>query len=236
MFMPFGPLHPHLVFEVLAYSIGFWCYRRLRRRSPDFLHTTTRWSLLVAAAVGAGLGSKFLVLFIDPSQLGLQLSSPTQFMASGKTMVGGLLGGWAAIEWTKSRLGIRERTGDLYALPLCIGVAVGRIGCFLSGLPDRTYGFPSNLPWAVDFGDGIPRHPTQLYEILFLVLLGLHIAKRMGSAFPRGALFREFAVGYLAFRLAIDFLKPAPTLAGLGAIQWACAAALVLQLYHRLRP
>ncbi len=44
--------------------------------------------------------------------------------------------------------GIRSRTGDLFAVPLCVGIAIGRIGCFLAGLADDTYGKPTSLPWA----------------------------------------------------------------------------------------
>lgn len=54
-------------------------------------------------------------------------------------------------------LGIRTSTGDLLALPLAVGITIGRIGCFLTGLSDGTFGRPSSLPWAVDFSDGI-RH------------------------------------------------------------------------------
>jgi hypothetical protein len=71
----------------------------------------------------------------------------------------------------KRYIGLRQSTGDLYAIPLALGIAIGRIGCFLTGLSDNTYGTPTNLPWAINFGDGIPRHPTQLYEIAFLLLL-----------------------------------------------------------------
>jgi prolipoprotein diacylglyceryltransferase len=71
----------------------------------------------------------------------------------------------------KRYIGLRTSTGDLYAIPLALGIAIGRIGCFLTGLSDNTYGIPTNLPWAINFGDGIPRHPTQLYEILFLLAL-----------------------------------------------------------------
>ena len=93
------------------------------------------------------------------------------YFVGGKTIVGGLLGGWIAVEITKRIRGIHSRTGDLFAVPLCIGIAVGRIGCLLAGLADDTYGTPTSLPWAINFGDGIPRHPTQLYEILFLLAL-----------------------------------------------------------------
>jgi phosphatidylglycerol---prolipoprotein diacylglyceryl transferase len=149
----------------------------------------------------------------------------------GKTIVGGLLGGWVAVEIVKKIEGIRTRTGDLFALPLCLGIAVGRIGCFLAGLADDTYGKPSGLPWSVDFGDGIARHPTQAYEIVFLA--GLALVLRRWAKRPHapphapGALFQTFLAAYLVWRLLIDFLKPQPLLEGLTPIQWACCAGLV---------
>lgn len=49
-------------------------------------------------------------------------------------------------------------------------MAVGRLGCFFAGLPDYTYGVPTDLPWGVNFGDGVPRHPVQLYESAAMLL------------------------------------------------------------------
>jgi phosphatidylglycerol---prolipoprotein diacylglyceryl transferase len=89
----------------------------------------------------------------------------------GKTIVGALIFGLIAVELMKRYIGVRQSTGDLYAIPLALGIAIGRIGCFLTGLSDNTYGTPTTLPWAINFGDGIPRHPTQLYEIIFLLAL-----------------------------------------------------------------
>jgi prolipoprotein diacylglyceryltransferase len=89
----------------------------------------------------------------------------------GKTIVGALVFGLIAVELMKRYIGVRQSTGDLYAIPLALGIAIGRVGCFLTGLSDNTYGTPTTLPWAINFGDGIPRHPTQLYEIAFLLAL-----------------------------------------------------------------
>jgi len=89
----------------------------------------------------------------------------------GKTIVGALIGGLLAVELIKRYIGFSTSTGDLYAIPLAVGIAIGRIGCFLTGLSDNTYGIPTSLPWGIDFGDGISRHPTQLYEIIFLAAL-----------------------------------------------------------------
>jgi prolipoprotein diacylglyceryltransferase len=120
------------------------------------------------------------------------------------------------------------RTGDLFAVPLAVGIGIGRIGCFLSGLPDRTYGSPSTMPWAVDFGDGIPRHPTQLYETAFLWLLASFLAGILARPHREGDVFRMFMVSYLAFRLVVDAIKPEVRVAlGLSAIQWTALAVIV---------
>jgi prolipoprotein diacylglyceryltransferase len=128
-------------------------------------------------------------------------------------------------------IGVKRSTGDAFVYPLIVGTAVGRIGCFLTGLSDRTYGIATTLPWGVDFGDGIYRHPTQFYEIIFLLLL--MVVLRIRRRYPRqeGDVFKFYMVGYLGFRFWIDFLKPDfhPIL-GISAIQIACLLGLI---YYR---
>lgn len=222
--------HPawHPVFETAAYAVGYAVFRRARSRRGDILAEPQRWTIIAAAALGALLGSRLLgiaehwptaLAAIRESHWLALLLSP-----GGKTIVGGLLGGWLAVELVKRVLHIERRTGDLFAVPLCIGIAVGRIGCLLAGLADDTYGRPSQLPWAVDFGDGIGRHPTQLYEILFLLALAALLSRPM--QLREGARFRIFLAAYLGWRFLIDFLKPQPVVAGLNLIQWACLLGL----------
>lgn len=163
-------IHPHLFFESLSYVMAFVVYLRLRRRFGDSLAVPLRWAVIAAAVAGAALGSKLLYWLEDPRLTLHNLHDPA-FLFGGKTIVGALIGGLITVELIKRYIGLRTSTGDLYATPLALGIAIGRIGCFLTGLSDNTYGTPTNLPWAVDFGDGIPRHPTQLYEIIFLLAL-----------------------------------------------------------------
>jgi prolipoprotein diacylglyceryltransferase len=125
---------------------------------------------VAAAVAGAALGSKVLYWLEDP-RITVQNLHNAAYLIGGKTIVGALIGGLITVELMKRYIGLSTSTGDLYAIPLSIGIAIGRIGCFLTGLSDNTYGTPTALPWAVNFGDGIPRHPTQLYEIAFLVAL-----------------------------------------------------------------
>ena len=237
--MPFTP-HPglHPVFEALGYAGGYALYKYQRNRAGDFLTDERRWLLLAATAIGALAGARLLGLLEQAPRIGFHLSSLLR--PGGKTIVGGLLGGWLGVELAKLVLRIHTRTGDLYAVPLCVGIAIGRIGCFLAGLPDDTYGTPTTLPWGVNFGDGIPRHPTQLYEILFLILLALALHVLSRRALPAGTLFRVFIGSYLLWRLLIDFLKPQPLVHGLNMIQWACvvglAAVVVGAFTTRSRP
>jgi phosphatidylglycerol---prolipoprotein diacylglyceryl transferase len=237
VYLHVGPfsIHPHLLFEMLAYALGFRLYLELRRAQGDRLADADRWWVIAAAAIGAVAGSKILFLLEDPGRSLAHLSQPT-LLFSGKTIVGALIGGLFAVELTKRVLSITTRTGDLFALPLCLGIAIGRIGCFLTGLDDQTAGTPTQLPWGINFGDGVPRHPTQLYEIFFIIQLGIVIFVVSRRPHRDGDLFKIFMVGYFAFRLACDFLKPEiRVFAGLSSIQWACIAILLYYLPDLLR-
>jgi phosphatidylglycerol---prolipoprotein diacylglyceryl transferase len=197
----------------------------MRTRQGDALTDERRWLIIATTAVGALIGSRILGLLEQAPRDGWhwhQLLVP-----GGKTIVGGLLGGWLAVEIVKRLIGIRSRTGDLFAVPLCIGIAIGRIGCFFAGLADDTYGKPTSLPWGVNFGDGIPRHPTQLYEFLFLTILAVILWRWNARRHANGTIFRAFMAAYLGWRLLIDFLKPQPLVEGMNMIQWACLAGLI---------
>jgi phosphatidylglycerol---prolipoprotein diacylglyceryl transferase len=221
-------LHPHTVLETLAYFIGFRIFLYLRRTRGDAIPNHTRWWALAAAAMGAACGSKLLYWFEHPALTWQHRLDPA-FLLGGKSIIGALAGGLIAVEATKLLLAEHRSTGDLIALPLAIGAALGRIGCFLTGLADDTCGTPTSLPWGVNFGDGIPRHPTQLYEIAFLLLLAAFLWHLMRRPHRDGDVFKAFQVAYSSWRLAIDFIKPEQRFAGLSSIQWV---ALALLLYY----
>ena len=147
VFHPFGfELPAHLVFEILAYTLGFQLFLFLRRREKtDSVPFEQMAWLLVGAVFGALFGSKLLAWLEHPQHY-WSLRSDPQAILAGKTIVGGLLGGWVGVEIAKKFQHIHTRTGDAYALPLILGIAVGRVGCFLTGLADMTHGIATNLP------------------------------------------------------------------------------------------
>jgi prolipoprotein diacylglyceryltransferase len=227
-------LHPHWVFDVLAYTVGIWLLVRRRRRVDDVVDTRTRWIIVVAAVIGGVIGSHLLFALEDLAALRLSAYDPMLFL-EGKTIVGGLIGGLIAVEFVKARLDIVVATGDLLVLPLAAGIAIGRIGCFLTGLSDGTSGIATRMPWGVDFGDGVPRHPTQLYEIVFVVLLSLLIVRVAPHLRVAGDAFKIFLLAYLTFRVLVDFIKPASRIAGVSVLQWACLAVIAYYAPHMPR-
>ncbi|MEW4369682.1 prolipoprotein diacylglyceryl transferase [Paenibacillus kandeliae] len=232
-------IHPHVLFETLSYFIGFRIYLWTRR--PSGMSKLVSLQILAGTILGAALGSRLLFWLEDPAATWAQLSQG-HLLWGGKTIVGGLLGGLIGVELAKRWAGWKSSTGDDFAYPLMIGMAIGRIGCFLTGLEDRTYGVATTWITGVDFGDGIMRHPTQLYEIVFLLLLAVilypqykrsrvlyssSIAEPSSSIeqpavssdsrsdavpYESGRLFQWFMASYLLFRLLIEYIKPTPHL------------------------
>ncbi|MEP0859387.1 prolipoprotein diacylglyceryl transferase family protein [Trichocoleus sp. DQ-U1] len=222
-------IHPHILFESLAYAIAFRLLIKNARK--DAIAPTQRSSVIVGGLVGALVGAKALVLLQHIDLIGNNWQLFFLVLLQGKTVVGALLGGLIGVEITKKMIGVNRSTGDVFVYPLIVGTAVGRIGCFLTGLSDRTYGIPTQLPWGVDFGDGIPRHPTQLYEVIFLLILMIFLQIRSCYHRQEGELFKFYMVSYLSFRLLIDFIKPDfHPIYGLSAIQIACLLGI---LYYR---
>ena len=212
----------HLLFEVAAFAVGFAFYTRLRTRQGDAIAEDKRVWIIIGAAAGALIGSRVLGALEDPALLTWNWRS--LFIAfNNRTIVGGLLGGLIGVEVTKKLVGVRQRSGDLFVFPIILGMIIGRIGCLLGGLEDNTYGLRTDLPWGIDLGDGIHRHPTNIYEIIWLglVWLALKGIERRWKLKP-GARFKIFMVLYLEYRFAIEFLKPGhKVFYGLTAIQLA---------------
>lgn len=173
-------------------------------------------ALLIGAAVGGyGFGSLNLYLSGSPN--------------IGRSIVGALAGSIAAIEFFKWLKGMRGSTGIIFVPAFCATVVVGRWGCYLSGLADKTHGTATTLPWGVDLGDGVMRHPVQLYESFsmlgFLVVALVLIGKR-NSWFMAYGFYAMVAV-YAAQRFVWEFFKPYGAVLGpLNVFHLVCAALI----------
>lgn len=202
----------HMVFQTLGYAVGFRLYLWLRRKTKDDFSDATRLTVLIAAILGAALGSKLLAFAEHPRLWHAALAQPAYLIAA-QSILGALLGGTLAVEIIKTVKGITRSTGDIYVFPLLAGMIIGRIGCALTGVSDGTWGDVTRLPVGFNAGDGLLRHPTPIYEILFLVALaGLFLWLRP-RPMREGDRFKLFMVAYCAWRFVIEFLKPVTTYA-----------------------
>jgi prolipoprotein diacylglyceryltransferase len=217
----------HFVCETLSYFLGYRYYTYLRRNTHDLISSEHRLIIFIGAAAGAFLGSHLVGIFENPPQLFSHFN--LFYFMGNKTIVGGMLGGLIGVELTKKQLGVTVSSGDMMVYPLILAMIVGRTGCFLAGLEDGTYGIASNLPWAINFGDGIRRHPTNLYEIIFWLMLWLVLKLiEQKQHFANGARFKVFMVSYLVFRLLVEFIKPDYFFSfGLSVIQLVCIGGIL---------
>ena len=119
-------------------------------------------------------------------------------------------------------------------LPLMLAIAIGRVGCFLTGLSDHTYGVATRLPWGVDFGDGVLRHPTQLYEAFAeFVIFGL-LWQRAGWKLGPGAQIGFYLVMYSTVRFGVEFVRSHAQglVLGLSLTQWMSAGFVLLGAWY----
>lgn len=235
--MDFSSAKLHFLFEALAYFVGIRAFLMIRKRqgTTHTAQTSFIW-VLVGAVCGAALGSKLIFWFHRPDLWPQTMNDLPQWFA-GKTVVGGFLGGVIGVELAKWRIGLKQGTGDLFVFPVMLGLMIGRVGCFFGGIHDGTHGLPTNLPWAIDFGDGIGRHPTQLYEIVFVALCFAFLYG-IRYRFPKaGDGFKLFMGTYLLWRLGSGFLKPRQVLYALqlSGIQWTSILGLFYYGPHLIR-
>jgi prolipoprotein diacylglyceryltransferase len=218
---------PHTLLELVAYGVAGRLYWRVADREPRPA-PADRWFLFACVVFGAAVGSKLLHVFEHLPALRAQ--PDLMPWLAGKSVLGGFLGGTLGTELAKRQIGWTRATGDAWVLPLTVGLALGRVGCQLSGTWDQTYGNPTTLPWGWDHGDGVLRHPVALYESLTVIALYALLRHRW-RAHP-GARFAAFLFGYCLWRFGAEFLKPpyGPLAPGtlpsalygeLTALQWA---------------
>lgn len=174
------------------------------------------------------------------------LESPAEFFADPKSFIltrfgfawfGGFLGGFVALLMLARREKIPTLTFlDACSPAACVGYAIGRIGCLLSG--DGDYGIPTNLPWGMSFPNGVVPtservHPTPLYEFLAWMLIA-YVLWRMGARFlrerkPPGWVFCGYLVLTGVARFLVEIIRLNPrSFFGMSNAQTASVASVLL--------
>ena len=200
----------HWLFNALALGASvltaWWFRNHFRVHHPLQYHSEIMAWYVLSAIIGMAMGA------VGFGTLNLHLSG---YDLWGKSVIGGLFGGILAVEIFKKHHNMKKSTGLTFIPGLCALIIVGRLGCHLAGLDDMTYGTESQLPWAVDLGDGIKRHPVALYEslamLLFLAVFILNFMKHQSFWLNNG--FATFVLFYAAQRWCWENFKPYAELA-----------------------
>ncbi len=219
---------PILLF--LAMLTGWWLARG--RQAKLSLSDSDRIALNLTAFCGALVGARVPFWLEQGFTAGNWL-----WWSDGKTILGGILGAYGAVEIVKEARGIKILTGDSFALPVAMMIGIGRIACFCSGC---CYGQPTTLPWGVTFPTAtdpqpILRHPTQIYEALFHFLAAMLIIVAERKQWLQGQRLKAYLIAYMVYRFVTEFIRPEPIMGfSLTAYQWTAvglALALCLQWY-----
>ncbi len=207
---------------MVAFLMGGWLIaRRLRERQ---LREDYAADIVAAAVIGGIIGAKlwYVALTGDPGAL---------FSRGGLVWYGGFLGGAAAVILNGWRLKVPARwTMELAAPALAAAYALGRVGCFLV---NDDYGRPTNLPWAMRFPEGLPPstagnlhqlfgipvppgvdpatalavHPTQLYEVVAMLIAFAILWALRKRGHPVGWLFGLYLVFAGIERFLVEFVR-----------------------------
>lgn len=185
-------------------------------------------ALLAGVGTTAGvLGAKLTEFIAAGWPVKVPAASILNPSLGGRALFGGVLFGWLAVWIAKRRMGITRPTGDLFALALPAGEAVGRIGCYFNGC---CYGTPSNLPWSI-YQHGAFRHPTQIYSAIVAAGLYFFLLAVRNSVNKPGHLFKLYLLGFGFSRFLIEFLRFRDhTVWGLSSMQWACMDTVIMTL------
>lgn len=219
----------HLLFDILSYTVGGILATKVFRPQKHIIqHEATRYIYYTLIIAGAFVGAIII------GTLNTYISTDDTYIL-GKSILGALTGGIIVVEVFKKIIGIKGSTGAYFVPSLAVGIAIGRVGCFLSGLDDYTYGIQTDHLFAVDFGDGVLRHPVQLYESFFMLLFFVYATVIFYKNKVRfeTTMFYQFVLFYATQRFFIEFLKPYETIYWeLNIFQWLCFGLVFYSIIH----
>jgi len=199
-----------------------------RKREPREL----AWEIVGFGLVGGLVGARLHEALYHWSVFA---ADPFGFVTgrSGLVWYGGVLGGILATAWPIRRASVAyESAADTAALGLTLGLAIGRVGCHLSG--DGDWGTPTSLPWGLAYPNGTAAwphppgvyvHPAALYEMAALLAVLAVLWRLRSRVAPPGSLFAIYLALTGTVRLLVEFVRTnPPVLLGLTEAQWTSLA------------
>ena len=214
-FLPQSTAYGWLMLLAIVGSLVFWT--RLVRRDDRLI------VVFIAALAGAFLGAK-VIYFAAEGWLHVHDGNFWAQLAAGKSILGGLLGGYLSVEVAKRLTGYRGITGDWFATIVPLAVALGRVGCATHGC---CLGRVCEASWfTVADAAGVARWPAAQMELGFnLAAAAALFALRRAGKLP-GQHFHIYLIAYGSFRFVHEFERATPAV--LGWVSGYQFAALVM--------
>jgi|ERR1043166_3427618 phosphatidylglycerol:prolipoprotein diacylglycerol transferase len=161
--------------------------------------------------IGALFGAKLSVLFGDYNWPLAAINDWASVLWSGRSITGALIFGFLFAEIAKPMLGYRMPPNDRFAAVLPFTIAIGRIGCLTAGCCG---GVPCNGWYCIAGPDGVSRYPTQVFEMIFQMGMGILFIVLIRCGVWFGRLFSFYLIAYGVFRFLTEFLRATPKFFG----------------------
>jgi phosphatidylglycerol---prolipoprotein diacylglyceryl transferase len=244
----FNPIH--VLFQIAGFKVYIWGLMFVLGFLAAFLLSLREakkqglqdemWIIGLLILVGAVIGPRLFYVIEHLGYFSKHLLEILTMWQGGITSYGAYLGLFLAWLYVKKKKLNFLRILDIISPYILLAIAITRIGCFLNW---DDFGIQSSLPWAIRVAGDVARHPTQLYESLYcLIIFGILIwfkkiretgklTKFKKLLNKNGALFLFFLIFYSLARFFNDFLRVYDTYwFGLAISQWICILLFVLSL------
>jgi len=219
-----GPFHVQAwgTMVALGFLIGLWIIvmnAKKRGLDPDYIY-----ALALAMLLGGIIGARLLWAFTE-APAGLSFLDYLNLWQGGMSWYGALILGFLAVYAYMKRKNLNLwKYLDVLALGLPLGMAIGRVGCYLIG---DHLGKGTVMPWAI-LMYGQLTHPVILYEIILLLGIFASMMYLKDKKLPEGSLFGIYVMAYSVGRFFIDFLRADPTYYGLTIAQYISIALVLI--------
>lgn len=211
------PAVPVLVFKFLFWALALAVFLRTLSETWHPQPADARFQG-TAMLLGVIAGAKLVYGLTYPAVPLTAFSGDSRtllMLAGAGAAPGALLGAVLALRWAR-RHALRHGlplTGpaldlDLLVVPAASALAILDCGAAFWALSEPGFGLVTEMPWGVDFGDGIRRHPVMLYEAAFLICALWAHGHLGGGLLRAGERALLFILAYCGMRVALGFFKP----------------------------
>lgn len=232
-----------VIVAIAVVVVVLWAYRCISQVKdtlkvpPDIM--------IAPVAIASGVAGAKLVHVMESWQY--YIEHPAEIFSGGGLaiyggVIGAMLGSWLYLRFSsqgKERIKDFFRVADLIAPGIILAQAIGRVGCLVNGC---CWGNPAAewVPWSIVYTHpnsyaplNVPLHPTQVYEIIFAVIMFVILLRLTGRLKPEGSVLMVYFISYSTWRIIIGFWREASAyfIGGLSQAQIISIVVLSVSLF-----